>query len=73
MCLRARNTERYLKIVGEVRHGFATGHVWECVDEDDCQRVAIKKLTTHGTGVVNKARIEVAQKIGRSKEYKIFN
>lgn len=27
ICQRVRNTSKYLKAVGEVRHGYATGHI----------------------------------------------
>jgi hypothetical protein len=44
MCLRVRKTDKFLKAVGEVRHGFVTGHIWECTDVDDCEKAIEKKL-----------------------------
>ena len=70
ICLRARNSNKYLKIVGEVSHGFATGHIWECFDIVDCDRVAMKKLNESHP---KKHIIEAALERGRFEEYTYFN
>ena len=44
ICNRVRSTAKYLKAVGEVRHGYATGQIWECKDFEDCEEVAMKKI-----------------------------
>lgn len=44
MCYRVRSTDKYLKAVGEVHHGSATGHIWECKDEKECEEAANKKI-----------------------------
>lgn len=43
ICQRIRSTEKHVKVVGEVRHGFAVGHIWECRDVDECTKVAIER------------------------------
>lgn len=40
ICYRVRCTNKHVKAVGEVRHGFATGHVWECKDIEECENGA---------------------------------
>lgn len=72
ICQRVRNTAKYLKAVGEVRHGYATGHIWECKDKEDCQVVAERKLYDSKVPDWNKDRIRAALKIGRYKEYIVF-
>ena len=66
MCLRARNSKKHLKIVGEVKHGFATGHVWECIDMVDCDRIAMQKIKDNHP---KKHLIELAIQQGRFEEY----
>lgn len=44
ICQRVRKTDERLKIIGEVTHGYATGHTWECADRKDCIASAIKSL-----------------------------
>ncbi len=63
ICQRVRNTDKYLNIVGEVRHGFATGHVWECKDKAACIEVAKDKLKNKKGSGVMLSRIETALKI----------
>jgi len=69
ICQRVRKTDSQVKAVGEVRRGFATGHVWECRDEQDCDEVAKNKIK-------NKSRkfriIEIALEKGRFKEWQVF-
>ena len=66
ICQRARNSNKYLKVVGEVRHGFATGYIWECIDEVDCNKVALQKISSNH---LKKHVIENALQKGRFKEY----
>lgn len=40
ICQRTRCTSVYVQAVGEVRHGYATGHIWECIDHRECESVA---------------------------------
>ena len=68
ICHRYRNTGKHLKAVGEVHHGYATGHIWECIDTSDCDKVANEKLQSNISGVV-KANIQTALKVGRFKKY----
>jgi len=72
ICQRVRNTDNQVKAVGEVRHGYATGHIWECIDVEECDKKAKEKLEKHKEGLI-RARIEIALKIGRYKEYIILN
>lgn len=71
ICQRVRKTDCKLKAVGEVRHGYATGHIWECIDEKDCDEAAKVKLVSAITNL-KKFKIETALKEGRYKEYKYF-
>ncbi len=71
MCQRVRNTEKYLKAVGEVHHGFAVGHIWECKDVSDCDAAIHLKLGNSSERL--KARIELSIKYGRLKEYIIVS
>lgn len=70
ICQRVRNTDKYLHAVGEVLHGFATGHIWECTDVENCDKVAAAKLSGE-IRCVSKSRIEIALKKGRFTEYMI--
>ncbi|HRD42180.1 MAG TPA: hypothetical protein PLN30_00440 [Ferruginibacter sp.] len=70
ICQRSRNTDEQVKAVGEVRHGFATGHIWECRDIEDCDKVAAEKLSRNISGVI-KSKIETALKRGRFTEYTV--
>jgi len=69
ICQRVREVDRYVKAVGEVHHGFATGHIWECKNIEDCDRVATDKLSRMDTTGVVHARIESAIKRGRLEKY----
>ena len=73
ICQRVRNTAKYLKAVGEVRHGYATGHIWECKNEEECQRVAERKLSDSKIPDWDKDRIKSALERGRYKEYIAFS
>lgn len=68
ICQRVRVTDEQVKPVGEVRHGFATGHIWECRDIEDCNAVAKRKLDSNISGVVRQ-KILTAIKMGRFTEY----
>lgn len=70
ICQRSRNTDEKVKAVGEVRHGFATGHIWECLDIEDCDKVAANKLRKNISDVT-KAKIERAIELGRYTEYRV--
>lgn len=73
ICQRVRNVNKYLRIVGEVRHGFATGRIWECVNIEDCFCVAEKKLITPSVNHSTKEKIKVALEQGRFNEYKVYS
>lgn len=45
MCQRVRSTETQVKAVGEIAHGFATGHIWECIDEKECEEAMTRKIS----------------------------
>ena len=71
ICHRVRKTDWQVKPVGEVRHGYATGHIWECKDVTDCEEVARKRMN-------DKSRpdcklIEINLQHGRFKTYKYFS
>ncbi len=70
ICQRVRNTSNQVKAVGEVRHGFAVGHIWECIDTADCDQIAQKKINEKR---YRYRHIELAIKIGRFSEYKYFS
>jgi hypothetical protein len=40
ICQRQRCTEKHVRAVGEVSHGYATGHIWECIDVVECKEKA---------------------------------
>jgi hypothetical protein len=69
MCRRARSTQ-YLKKVGEVAHGFATGYIWECIDSiENCDIAIHRKLNSNKTSYVELNKIEIAQDEGRYEKY----
>ncbi|MCO6149069.1 hypothetical protein [Flavobacterium sp. NRK1] len=72
MCLRVRSTDQAVKAVGEVHHGYATGHIWECNDVEDCNNTIDKKLSSESTSELNKTIIKIAKEKGRYKEYIIY-
>jgi hypothetical protein len=71
VCQRARNTDKYLKAVGEIHHGFATGHIWECRDAEECDKTAKEKLNSP-MSIVVRERIKNALAKGRFTKYEIF-
>lgn len=73
ICQRVRNVKKYLKAVGEVRHGYATGHIWECEDEEECQREVERKLKDDKVKSLEKERIQSALKFGRFIKYVIYS
>lgn len=72
ICQRRRSTEKHVKEVGEVRHGFATGYIWECIDAVDCEQAAKKKLKNKFISGRKRNKITTALEEGRFKEYKVF-
>lgn len=44
ICQRVRNTTTQVKAVGEIHHGYATGHIWECIDQKECDNKAKEKI-----------------------------
>lgn len=72
ICQRQRLTDQYVKPVGEVHHGFATGHIWECIDVVDCHTYAQNKYLNNQTNCVDKARIKLAIEQGNFRTYKIY-
>lgn len=71
ICQRVRSTTKHLKAVGEVRHGFATGHIWECIDIANCDTSAHLKISN--PLCTKKSVISNALIRGRFTDYKIFN
>jgi len=69
ICHRVRKTETQLKAVGEVRHGYATGHIWECINIEECNRAANDKITARHK---DSALIEIGLQIGRFKTHITF-
>lgn len=69
ICQRVRRTQ-FLKAVGEVHHGFATGYIWECANAENCDMDAKAKIEFNHK---HKPIIEQALKQGRFKEYSIIN
>jgi len=72
MCQRVRKPDTQLKRVGEVRHGMATGYVWECIDEEDCDRAMKNKLNNPKTPRSIQQRIARAIDDGRYRVYHRF-
>ncbi len=70
MCLRRRKTDEQVKAVGDVLHGFATGHIWECIDIEDCNKTIERKLIEIPEGSLKHHIITNAVKYGRFTEYK---
>ena len=71
ICHRTRCTEKHVKAVGEVKHGYATGHIWECIDTEECDKVANERLND-GKYRQYRESIRIALKQGRFKYYMIF-
>lgn len=66
ICQRVRKTDKQVKAVSEVRHGYATGHIWECIDTEECDKVAQERISTcHSKAEI----IKIAVSRGRIKEY----
>ena len=68
ICQRVRSTNDKVKAVGEVRHGYATGHIWECIDTEECDKVANERLNDEKYRPYREL-IRFALKQGRFKEY----
>jgi hypothetical protein len=72
MCQRSRCTTKYVREVGEVHHGYATGHIWECMDTQECDAEIQKKLNSQITNYL-RGTLEFAVREGRLKEYTHYN
>lgn len=73
MCQRVRETGKHVFSVGEVSHGYATGHVWECSDIENCDEAVKKKLENPKLNGVVRHKILNAREVGRYKTYVYFN
>jgi len=73
ICQRVRKTSTQVKAVGEVHHGFAVGHIWECIDREECNRAAKAKLGDENRTNLERERIKLALSIGRYKEYVYYS
>lgn len=71
ICQRSRKTDVYVKAVGEVRHGFATGHIWECIDINECNKTAKERLQNNKLNGLVRANIENGLRRGRFTEYTV--
>lgn len=71
ICQRIRRTDEQVKSVGEVRRGYATGHIWECINADECDKVAKEKIQNLRVPQIVRSMIESAIKVGRFLEYVI--
>lgn len=69
ICQRVRKTDEKVKAVGEVRRGYATGHIWECIDTDECDKAVKEKLQNWRITGLTRCKIETALKVGRFSEY----
>lgn len=69
ICRRVRKTDQQVKPVGEVRRGYATGHVWECIDTEECNRVANERIKMDRP---DSKLIEMEMKLGRFKEWVVY-
>lgn len=69
ICQRSRNTNNQVKAVGEVCHGFATGHIWECIDIEDCDKSANERLNSGKVNGNVRGKIEIGLQRGRFTEY----
>lgn len=66
ICYRTRVTSFHVKPVGEVRHGYATGHIWECKDIIECEKVAKERIKNNH---LKSHLIEIGLRQGRFEEY----
>jgi len=71
ICRRTRKVWKYVKPVGEVRHGYATGHIWECIDTKECDAVAKARMLDKTNG--DWQLIEIELKRGRFKKYHCYS
>jgi len=70
ICQRSRKTDIYLKSVGEVRRGYATGHIWECID--NCDEVANKRLHNYKLSGNVRAKIKIGLERGPLLQYTVI-
>lgn len=71
ICQRVRKTDEQVFAVGEVRHGMATGHIWECKDHEDCNKAAQERLQNWRLNGNVRAKIEAGLNRGRFTEYTV--
>ncbi len=71
ICYRVRKTDAQVKPVGEIRHGYATGHIWECIDVEECEKAAKERLNDSKYRPYRKL-IEIALHQGRFDSYKVL-
>lgn len=62
ICYRVRKTTTQVTDVGEIYHGYATGHEWQCIDSQECTIAAKKKIVADH---YHKPYIEMAMKFYR--------
>jgi len=70
ICRRSRCTIKHVKEVGEVRHGMATGYVWECIE--DCTEMAKERLENFSLSRYVRELIKQGLERGRFTYYKVF-
>lgn len=58
-----------VKAVGEVRHGYATGHIWECINTEGCDKAARERLISGKVSGRVRGKIENGLQRGRFTEY----
>lgn len=66
ICYRTRKSFDKVKPVGEVKHGFAIGHIWQCIDTEECDNTAKQRISS---GHKDAFLIDIALKQGRFKKY----
>jgi hypothetical protein len=69
ICHRVRNTQTGVKAVGEVHHGFATGYIWECINIEECENVAIERASSCRP---DSDHIAMELRRGRLKKYECY-
>lgn len=72
ICQRSRCTIDKVKAVGEVRHGYATGHIWECIDVADCDKAAQERLHNLKLSGNIRVKIEIGINKGRFTKYTVL-
>ena len=70
ICRRIRKTDTQVKAVGEVHHGYATGHIWECIDIENCEAIAMERANSNRP---DSKYITIALQEGRFTEYRFYS